>query len=142
MSDRRDHDLIAKKTVVSVGYVQKFDSKSMKKIAECSDPSETGLSRSSVLTPISVDKKTVLHKNSAERPTSEVSSQYLVRVVPWRRNKDSCRIQVQSKPHVFLELYTAEVWMCHAQGTYVWTGRDSSKSKTTCDFPTCKTNPD
>ena len=126
MTDRRGHDLIAKKTVVSVGYVQKFDSKSMKQIAELSDPSETGLSRSSVLTPISVDKKTVLHKNSAERPTSEVSSQYLVRVVPWRRNKDSCRIQVQSKPHVFLELYTAEV--CDVPGTgYVRMDREPSK---------------
>ena len=90
MTERDSHDLIAKKTVVSVGYVHKFDSKSMKKIAECSDPSETGLSRSSVLTPISVDKKTVLHKHSSERLTSEVSSQYLIRVVPWRRNKESC----------------------------------------------------
>ena len=79
------------------------------------DPSETGLSRSSVLTPISVDKNTVLHKNSAERPTSEASSQYLVRVVPWRRNRDSCCIQVPSKPCVCPELYTAEV--CDVPGT-------------------------
>ena len=115
MTDRRGHDLIAKKTVVLVGYVQKFDSKSMKQIAEWSDPSETRLSRWSILTPISVDKKTVLHKNTAERPTSEVSSQYRVRVVRWRRDKDSCRIQVPSKPHVCPELYTAEV--CDVPGT-------------------------
>ena len=45
MTDRDGHDLIAKKTVVSVGYVQKFDSKSTKES-----------SSSSVLTLISVDK--------------------------------------------------------------------------------------
>ena len=34
MTERAGHDLIAKKTVVSAGYVQKFDSKLMKNIAE------------------------------------------------------------------------------------------------------------
>ena len=38
-----------------------------------------------------VDKKTVLHKNSAKRPASEVSSQCCIRAVPWRRNENSCR---------------------------------------------------
>ena len=109
MTDCDGHDLIAKKSVLSVGYIQKFDSKSMRKIAGKSDPSKTGLLRSSVLTPISIDTKTCLHKNSAERAMSEVSSQYLVRVVPWRCNKDSYRIHVPSKPYLCPELYTAEV---------------------------------
>ena len=87
----------------------------MEKIAEWSDPSETGLSRSSVLTTISVDKKTGLHKYSVERLTSEVSSQHLVQAVPWRRDKDSCRIQVPCKPYACPELCAAEV--CDVPGT-------------------------
>ena len=34
MIDRRGHDLIAKKSVVLVSYVKKFDSKSMKQIVK------------------------------------------------------------------------------------------------------------
>ena len=70
-----------------------------------------------------IEENTVLHENSAERPTSEVSSQYRVRVVRWRRDKDSCRIQVPSKPYVCPDLYTAEV--CDVPGTgYVRMGME------------------
>ena len=40
--------------------------------------------------------------------TSEVSTQYYVRVVMWHRDHASCRTQVPSKPHVYSELRDGE----------------------------------